>query len=57
MANLSDLAAYYPYKTEGIQNPPRKLGTHLAYQEYVERTLKAGGIPMSAEEYSKKQRE
>lgn len=58
MANkLSDLTGYDPYKMEGIQNPPKKLGEHLAYSEYVKRTLAAGGVPISSEEFARKQRE
>lgn len=54
MAKLSDLVYT---ESVGIMNPPKKLGEHLAYSEYVKRTLAAGGIPMSAEEFSRKQRE
>jgi hypothetical protein len=54
MANLRDLVFT---ESIGIMNPPKKQGDHLFYDEYVKRTLAAGGTPMSKEEYTLKQRE
>jgi len=54
MATYPNLS--YLSKPSGVVMPPRKMGEHLAYQEYVARTIKAGGKPMSSEEFSLSQR-